>query len=385
MLKIKPFYTVIFLYFFANFLFLILGLYNNNVVNMEFSSFYITTPVFLYSFFLQIVSLFFLVFIYFIFNNKNFSENRIFGRISGVFLLFWQLVFLFFALVFGLGVVGSENKVNQFLVMISNFLSADILYILMAPSLKSSKFFNINTIVYLISTLVRGWMGGVLIAFFVYLCRVGYLKVSIKTIIFYIFIFIFILLSSPFLIDLKTVVRTGGEFEFDIKGYSDKLEFAIDYLLGRFQHLGHTALLLKNAEEYRKLYELNKILPYWIEGIPQNFFYKLLGSKELLTYSNMMAVRDFGAYSSEAWNANTGLSGWLILLREKSIYLFIYWSLLIIPFFYFIYKYANRQFFNVISVFMIIYLYHGWFGAFFNLMFLAFIIVFLNKLKFKIG
>ena len=350
---------------------------------MEFSSFYIATPVLFSAFFLQIISLIFLVSIYFFFRNKDFSNNKIFGGVAGIILLLWQLMFLLFALIFGLGVVGSESKASQFLVMISNFLSADILYILIAPSLKSSKIFNINTAIYLVSTMVRGWMGGGLIAFFIYLCRVGYLKVSIKTIVFYVVVFILIILSSPFLIDLKSIVRTGGDFDFDMNGYNDKLELAVDYILGRFQHLGHTALLINNADEYRRLYELNKILPYWVEGIPQNFFYKLLGNKELLTYSNMMAVRDFGAYSSEAWNANTGLSGWLILLREKSVFLFIYWSLLIIPFFYFIYKYANRQFFNVFSVFMIIYLYHGWFGAFFNLIFLAFIIIFLKKSRFK--
>lgn len=384
-MKIKPFYTVCILYLFANFLYLILGLYNENIFKMEFSQFYIETSTLIFSFFLQILSLFILFLVYYFFEKKDFIERQFFENFSGFFLLIWQLFFLFSAVFFGLGVVGSENKTNQILVMISNFLSADLFYILIAPSLKSNKYFKINSIVYLVSTLVRGWVGSVLIVFFIYLCRVGYLKINIKTFCIFIFIFISILLCLPFLIDFKSSIRSSEGVEFDIKDYGNKLELAIDYLLGRFQHLGHTALLLNHADEYRKLYELNKILPYWLEGIPQNFIYKVLGNNPVLTYSNTMAVYDFGAYSSEAWNANTGLSGWLVLLREKSILLILYWILIIICFFSFIYKYGNRQLFNVVSVFMIVYLYHGWFGAFFNLILLAFIIVFLKKIKFNGG
>ena len=179
-MKIKPFYTVCILYLFANFLYLILGLYNENIFKMEFSQFYIETSTLIFSFFLQILSLFILFLVYYFFEKKDFIERQFFENFSGFFLLIWQLFFLFSAVFFGLGVVGSENKTNQILVMISNFLSADLFYILIAPSLKSNKYFKINSIVYLVSTLVRGWVGSVLIVFFIYLCRVGYLKINIK-------------------------------------------------------------------------------------------------------------------------------------------------------------------------------------------------------------
>ncbi len=378
--KIKPFYTVVILYVFANSLFLVLGLLNNNLINMEFSTFYVVTNTLLYAFFLQLLALSFIIFIYSCFKNKKFNEDYFCGKINGFFLFFWQFLFLMFAIFLGVGVVGDNNKSNQFLVRLSNFISADILYILISPSLRSNKLFVLNTILYLISSIVRGWLGGIIIAFFTYLCRVGGLKVNLR-LLFYCFVFFLILLLlSPFLIDLKFNIRSGKNFEFDLKTKSDKLEIALDYLLGRFQHLGHTALLIEHADSYRELYKENKILPYWLEGILQNFIYKFLGNQELLTYSNMMAVRDFGAYTSEAWNANTGLSGWFVLLQEKSIVLLIYWGVLIFSFFSFLYKYANRQLFNIISVFMVIYLYHGWFGAFFNLMMLAFLVVFFNKL-----
>ena len=380
MIKIKPFYTAIIFYFVANLLFFILAI-SDNTVTIEYETFYVDNFVLWSALFIQNIALAFIVIIYLLFKNKKFKEINLYGNYCGVFLLIWQLIFLYLAFSSGLGVVGSENKVNQVLVVISNFLSADIFYILMASSLKSNKLFFINTLIYLFSTLIRGWIGGLVVAFFVYLCRVGYLKVSIKNFIFYFLFFIFMLIISPFIIDFKIATRLGEDFELDFRNYGEKLELALEYVLGRFQHIGHIAILLKHANEYRLLYDFNQILPYWIEGIPQNFLYKYLGYRDLLTYSNMMAVRDFGAYSTDAWNANTGFGGWLILLREKSILLFLYWIILIFPLYIFLYKYGNKQTFNIVSIFTIIYLYHGWFGAFFNLILFVFIVVFLSKIK----
>lgn len=383
-IKIKPFYTAIIFYFFANLLFFVLAI-SDNTVTIEYETFYVDSFVLWSALFIQNIALAFIVIIYLLFKNKKFKEVSLYGDYCGVFLLIWQLFFLYLAFSSGLGVVGSENKVNQVLVVISNFLSADIFYILMASSLKSNKLFFINTLIYLFSTLIRGWIGGLVIVFFVYLCRVGYLKVSIKTFTFYFLFFIFMLVVSPFIVDFKIAARLGEDFELDFKNYGEKLEISLEYVLGRFQHIGHIAILLKHANEYRLLYDLNQILPYWIEGIPQNFLYKYLGYRDLLTYSNMMAVRDFGAYSTDAWNANTGFGGWLILLREKSILLFFYWIMLIFPLYMFLHKYGNKQTFNIVSIFTVIYLYHGWFGAFFNLILLVFIVVFLSKIKINKG
>lgn len=382
-LQLKPFYFAVLLYVFANFVFLVLALLNNNTINIEFFSFYIKTSVLIKAFVFQIIGLFFIVAIYHIFNKRNFNEKQFFKNFSGCFLLFWQFLFLLFAIFLGLGVVDSESNVNPNLVRLSNFISADILYFLIAPSLKSNKLYFINTVLYLVSSIVRGWLGGIVISFFIYLCRVGSLKVSLKTLIFTLCFFILMLSLSPFLIDLKFAIRTGETVNFDTNSYSEKLDLAMEYVLGRFQHLGHTALLINHAENYRQLYESQKILPYWLEGIPQYFVYKLMGNSELFTYAQIMAIMEFGANASQPWNTNTGISGWMVVLQEKSILFFLYWGGVITLFFAFLLKYANRQIFNVVSVLMVIYLYHGWLGSFFNLIVLTLIVVFLKKVRFK--
>jgi hypothetical protein len=325
--------------------------------------------------------LFFIIIFYNFFSSKSFNENYIFDNFAGNFLIFWQFIFLLFALFLGLGVVDSDKIVNPYLVRLSNLISADILYFLIAPSLKSNKLYFLNTILYLISSIARGWLGGVVISFFIYLCRFGYLKVKVKTLVISLFLFFIILLLSPFLIDLKFMIRTGDDIKFDVSNYGEKLELAIDYILGRFQHLGHTALLLDKADNYRVLYDGFQILPYWLEGIPQYFLYKLMGNNEIFTYAQMMAIWEFNASSSQPWNSNTGISGWLILLQEKSVFFFLYWGTLISLTFSFLLKFANRQTFNVISVLTIIFLYHGWLGSFFNLIILTLLVILIKRIR----
>jgi len=380
-LNLRPFHFCVCLYFSANLIFLILTLLNNNMFKIEFSDFYVSTELLIKAFSYQLLGLLFIVIIYKLFSSKKIKDNYIFDDFSGFFLIFWQFLFLLFALFLGLGVVDSDKVVNPYLVRLSNLISADILYFLIAPSLKSNKLYFLNTALYLISSIARGWLGGVVISFFIYLCRVGYLKIKVKTLVISLFLFSIILLLSPFLIDLKFMIRTGDDVKFDVSNYGEKLELAIDYILGRFQHLGHTALLLDKADNYRILYDSFQILPYWLEGIPQYFLYKLMGNNEIFTYAQMMAIWDFNASSSQPWNSNTGISGWLIILQEKSVFFFLYWGALISLTFSFLLKFANRQTFNVISVLTIIFLYHGWLGSFFNLIILTFLVILIKRIR----
>ena len=382
-LKLTPFFSAVILYLLANTFFLFFVLFNKNLINIEFMYFFVETNILIKALSFQVVALIFLIFLYKSFNLKRMNANRFFESKAGFFLFFWQFIFLVFAMIWGLGVVDTDSSAPHFLVRVSNFISADILYYLIAPSLISRKLFFLNTVLYLVSSIFRGWLGGIVLAFFVYLCRVGYVKISLKSFISFAILFFVLLLISPFLIDMKFLIRTGEEIKFDFTNYGMKLEAAINYLLGRFQHIGHTGVLINQSALYHQLYNEGKILPFWLEGIPQYFLYKLLGNNEVLTFAQTMAVYSFGASASNPWNTNTGISGWFIILHEKSILFVVYWALIIFFIFRFISKYANQQTFNIISVLMIIYLYHGWLGSFFNLIILSFLIIFLKRLKVK--
>lgn len=382
MFKLTPFGLAAFLYLFANFIFLILAIFNNNFVFMEFTYFYIETKFLVFGFLLQLFSMLYIYIIYRGMSSKRIKSEVIYGSKVGYFLTFWQLTFFILAIFFGVGVVSSESDINSIVLTVMNFISADILYYLISPSLKSKKLFIVNTFLYLISSIYRGWLGGVVLVFFVILSRLGFLKINIKYFSMTLVIFLLLFFISPFLIDLKFMIR-GENTEIDFTNYGLKLKTAMDYLIGRFQHVGQVSVLLENAKNYNYLYEIGGIRPYWLEGSIQNFIYKFSGYNDSLTYAQIVAINDFGASFSNIWNVNTGLSGWFILLKEKTIIFLLYWFIILFIFYRFLLKYGNRQTFDIFSVFMVIYFFHGWLGAFFNLLILSFILIFFNKVRFK--
>ena len=378
-IKISPFYFIAFLYSLANALFAFLGIKNNEML-IEFNLYTVEQNLMLVALGLQFISIFILVVFYSLFNKKLFKDSSDHGYndFAGYVLLLYQLAFLLLALVFGVGVVGQEKvNVNAIILIIFNILSDDSIFFIVGSQLKSNKIFRLNLILYLVSTIIRGWMGGLLIAFLIYLCRRKYLFLHLSTLIYLSVFLTSILFSLPFLIELKFAIRENRNFEIDFNDYFIRLEFALDYLLGRFQHVGHIYLIMKNAHYYYDLYQLNIIRSFLLEGLPQDITYRRLGGLISQNFSNIVVRNEFGG----DWNTNTGLVGWWIVLKESIVFFIAYWGGLILTTYYLIYKYATKQLFLVFSVFMLVYFYHGWLSAFFNLIFLIWILVILKKIR----
>lgn len=378
-IKISPFYFIAFLYSLANILFALIAIKNNEML-IEFNLYSVEQNLMLVALVFQFISIVILVVFYSLFNKKIFKDSSDHGYndFAGYVLLLYQLAFMILALVFGVGVVGQETvNVNAIILIIFNLLSADTIFFIIGSQLRSNKIFRLNLILYLVSSIIRGWMGGLLIAFLIYLCRRKYLFVNLSTLIYLSVFLILIVFLMPFFIDLKFAIREHKNFEVDFNDYFIRLEIALDYLLGRFQHVGHIYLIMKNAHYYYDLYQLNIIRSFLLEGLPQDITYRRLGGLISQNFSNIVVRNEFGG----DWNTNTGLVGWWIVLKESIVFFIVYWGGLILTTYYLIYKYATKQLFLVFSVFMLVYFYHGWLSAFFNLIFLIWILVILKRVK----
>ncbi|MCO8102777.1 oligosaccharide repeat unit polymerase [Acinetobacter indicus] len=378
-IKISPFYFIAFLYSLANTLFAFLAIKNNEML-IEFNLYTVEQNFMLVALVFQFISIVILVVFYSLFNKKIFKDSSDHGYndFVGYVLLLYQLAFMLLALVFGVGVVGQEKvNVNVIILIIFNLLSADTIFFIIGSQLRSNKIFRLNLILYFVSSIIRGWMGGLLIAFLIYLCRKKYLFVNLSTLIYLSVFLILIVFLMPFFIDLKFAIREHKSFEVDFNDYFIRLEIALDYLLGRFQHVGHIYLIMKNAHYYYDLYQLNIIRSFLLEGLPQDITYRRLGGLISQNFSNIVVRNEFGG----DWNTNTGLVGWWIVLKESIVFFIAYWGGLILTTYYLIYKYATKQLFLVFSVFMLVYFYHGWLSAFFNLIFLIWILVILKRVK----
>lgn len=379
-IRITPFYLCIVLYFFSNFIFALTAIKDQQMF-IEMNYFTVSAPLMLGAFFLQTFSLLVLILVYISFSKRNFKTivDNGYGNLAGKFLIFYQLFYLLLVIFFGVGVVnGDVSNVSTIIIILTNILSADILFFIIGSQLKSNKYFILNLILYLFSSIIRGWMGGFLISIFIYLCRKKYVYLKLSSLFFYVIIIVLILLASPFLIDLKFSIRAGDSFDFSWLDYSDRLLTSIDYLFSRFQHVGHIYLIIKDSWIYSNAYEVGLIKSYLIEGLPQGIIYSRLGNSIGLEFGQYFAKNAFAGFG---WNANPGLAGWLYILREKSLFFMTYWMIIILSTYFLILKKATYELFLVFSIFLITYFFHGWLGSFFNLILMIWFFTIINKLR----
>lgn len=385
MLKINPFYLILFFYISINFIFFIIGSISNNV-EIEFNFFKISSYSFFIAFLLQAFVCFLIFIIYIFFDKKNRKNREVFiSNNVAYFLITLQLIFLFYNLIYGVNIAGSVDKSdNKILNLILIILPADIFFILLSPYIKSNKLFLLSLSIYVISNTLRGWMGGVFFGLFVAFCRSEYIFITYRNFLKYLTIFLLIISILPYLMQIKWVVRSGGDVFSAINfvnenGYVKLLSDSLFYTFNRFQHNYHVALVWENYENLNLKYNNGWILPYWQEGIIQYSFSTILGVDHRQTLGAEMAREFFG--SRDSWSANPGLAGWLIVLQEKFILLILYVLFILFLSFYWAVKYHDRKILLILAVFSIFYLFHGWIGMYITLVTYFILFTLLKKSK----
>lgn len=385
MLTINPFYFLLVFYILINFIFACIG-FTNNYVEIEFSNFYLNSLSFFYAFLIQFFVCIFLFTIYLFFEKKSFKSSYFFISKNGsILLLLLQILFLTYNIIYGINIAGLNTKsTNSLLNAFFILIPADILFILLSPYIKSSKWFYLNLILYIISNTLRGWMGGLFLALVVAVCRKEVVKVSFKFLIWTLLSFIVLLLLLPYLSQIKWVIRSEGNIFDAIKIVNDNdyyslLNESIYYVFNRFQHNYHVALLIENHAGLSMKYDSGKIMYFWLEGIIQGILASILHLEQMPLLGTHMANDLF--YSEGSWSSNPGLSGWLIILKEKFILLIIYVWLILFLGFYNAVKFFDRKMLLILGTFSVIYLFHGWIGSYVSLVTYLLIITFIKRIK----
>lgn len=386
MLKIHPFYLLTLFYLSVNFYFSLVG-FSASYVEVEYVGFYIQSVNFLLAFLIQIFFCFIFCISFFYFERRISEKNKSYIVINkiAIALFLLQLVFMFYNISNGLNIAGVNAKSNYPIInIILILLPADIFFLLFGAQIKSTKWFYLNLIIYIISNALRGWMGSVLLAFMVFLCRSEKLRISIKSIFLCFILFFSILLFSPYLMLLKWTIRSGGNAlgvfsQVNDHGYLKMLNDTIKYVLSRFQHNYHVALLIQKMDMLSNEYNQGEILPYWGEGIIQTIFFKILHIESIPTLGDKMAQLLF--YSKGNWSANPGIAGWFIVVQNKLFIFFIYIFILFFSAFYFSAKYFNKKMLMTVGVFTIFYLFHGWIGMYLTMITYLYLAVFIKRVK----
>ena len=385
MLKVNPFYLVLVFYLIVNLVFAYIG-FKDNQVEIEFSNFTINSMSFFYSFVIQLF-ICISILLLFLFFNKRIKKTReiVLSKNYAMLLLVLQIAFLSYNLIYGVNIAGLDAKssnliINTFFILIP----ADLLFILFSPYIKSSKLFYLNSILFVISNTLRGWMGAILLAIFVAMCRKEVIRINVKSLMWYVFFLIVLILCLPYLSQMKWVIRSGGSVVDAIQevsniGYFQLLEETIHYVFNRFQHNYHVALLLENYNNLNIKYDDGYIMPFWMEGIIQTIFSNIFNLDIMPTLGNQMARDLF--YSEETWSSSPGLSGWLIVLQEKFIFLVIYALLLLFISFYTAVRYFDNKMLLILAVFSIVYLFHGWIASYVSMVTYLLIIMTIKRVR----
>lgn len=333
--------------------------------------------------------LFSFLFVFKFFDKSIIEKNKIVLRWKyGITLVILQVSFLIFNSVMGLNVAGGDSRpengslLNYFFML----LQPDILFMLTALFLASERLFLINLLVFLLSMFLRGWMGGVFIVINIAMIRYYPIRLSMKTCLSIVFSVVIVFLLLPAIIDAKWAMRLGISVSDFINSLSDsftleKYNNAIGYVINRFQHVGHVALLLENSAQVYKDFENGIFIGYWMDGLPQHTLAKILSFD---TYKiNSYMVTHLYNIPDAIWNTNPGISGWILILGSEVLFVILYLLLIMVFPFWFVQKYAGKRMLMLMSFFSLIYLFHGWFGAYFNIAFYAVLVVVFYRLRCK--
>ncbi|MFT5592925.1 MAG: hypothetical protein ACI8SR_001291 [Oceanicoccus sp.] len=386
---LNPFILLLALYFTSNLLSALLGV---SMGGMELENYYfdILWTSFVSSFFMQVFFLAIFFLLYHKFNPISNLKVLMLGWRWGFVLIFIQVSYIVFNLIMEVNVAGSSKRLSggSFLNYIFVLLQPDILFVVTSVLLVNSRLFWINVFIFIISFFLRGWMGGVFIGMIVVLIRYYPIKLSFVKAVYCSFLLIVIMALLPMLYDAKWAFRSNVSFDEFLHSIPEsftveKYQNSLGYLLNRFQHVGHGAIIFESANELHQNYDEGHFSSYWEDGLPQAFYHKL-SVDETKKYSlNFFLVSYFWGVENPTWNTNPGLTGWVFILNEYNVFLLLYIILFIVVPQYYISKYGGKKISLVLSSFALVYLFHGWFGAYLNLMLYMVVIVTLLRTRVK--
>lgn len=384
---LSPSFVLCALYVFANFYALILGSADGGM-QLEGGFYQLKSSSLIIAYVLQVLIIFLLWLGFRAFEKKELVKFYLGSRV-GLGLLGIQISYIIFNKYYGVNIAGTDSLIEggSFLNYLFIFLQPDLMFLVVGVFLVSTRLFLVNVFVFLISMMLRGWMGGIFLVVIVILCRCYPLKLRRQTIALYILSAVLLLLSLPFIIQAKWVARTDEplytvfQSVFDF-GYLNYLGVSLDYILNRFQHVGHIALLFENSVALKSAYESEKFIPYWFDGLPQYIMMKILGINPYKL--NSYIVEHFFGVNNPTWNINPGLAGWIVILKEKTIFFSLYIASIVAIPFYVVSRYGGVRILLLVYCFSVVYLFHGWIGAYFNMALYAMLIVVLSKFKFRL-
>lgn len=256
--------------------------------------------------------------------NAFLLDNRI-----GFFILTLQILFCLFNLIHGVNVSGSGNQsTNSVWSIVWVFIAPDLLFLIYYGFYRDSKLFKANLTVAILSSLIRGRGGIILLVLFMEICHLARKKpISVVKLF---SIFCLVVLFYPLLNTLKFTIRLyfgDGSIEpFDYYlvtvfntilkgGYIEAILGGLEHIVARLQLVSIVSEIYRLSDSLMDGYNNSKFFHFWEEGIHGIIFDRLMGEPRNVPLGTYFT--EVGNFSWEFnvgdWNTNPGLAGWLLL------------------------------------------------------------------------
>lgn len=190
-------------------------------------------------------------------------------------IIFVLLLLLLYAVISeGAGTAGGEELGGQTLLSTAlSLFRIDLLAIIFLMTFPQVKLFYHNLLLFMVITVLQGWLGGGVVALVMYLLKT---RPRVKDIIFSkAFIFsLIIMFILPWLMEARNIYRVTDELSFDFNTGIGFLAFfdSIHILFFRFQQLETIIYFLDNYDYFFSIYSA-EVTPVYFQGIIPNKIY----------------------------------------------------------------------------------------------------------------
>lgn len=292
-----------------------------------------------------------------------------------IFVLILQLSFLAYCIVEGVGVAGSVKHVDLAIKYIWILLPSDAIFFVYFALYRQSRWFLPNLVIYILSNMLRGWLGfWLIIAFLEGVYRIREKKFEWKKVSIAMALFFYL---APFLIEIKWAVRKFGnayilnwENLVGVIGsvsWWDSFVRMSESVLMRLQHLDIVIDIVNNAGVLAEKLHEREFLYFFEEGLPQFVMERALGWPRVPDI-HIKLIDYFAVYpagSAAISNTHTGFVGWLWIIPELAP-LYLMYVLMLIWFGIWLAKKlgATGGIVELVWYAVLVWVMNGWFGAY---------------------
>lgn len=300
------------------------------------------------------------------------------GKAMGRAILLIQATYFLFVLVFSAGGAGADaEKGGGALRFIFYVINPDMLFLV---------YFGVtmyitgkcphrtqNLLLFLLSNIVRGWLGPLLIIMFIYgilfveradmnkwtLWRVT--KISILSLIGFV--------AASFLMHIKLALRVGGDAILTVLqnlALDDVILAFFESLFSRLQMLSTVSFQITKQEQLSRFIDEGVLGSFYTDGLPQQVLYKVLGV-EPGENLNLFLWKYYipGDFFEAQTTVQPGLVGWLYILPFYSlVFFFLYIVMLLFINKKLIEQFGGRGLRHLSWFCVFLFLLPGWLGAY---------------------